>query len=1048
MRTTKAGAGRTIAAGSGAQRGPWQSFDVSDGLPASSIVAIVQDANGDLWLGGAMGGGVCRYDGTEFTIFSAADGLPGSSVLAILEDGEGCLWFGTGRGACRYDGDEYTTYAAEDGLAGGSVFAVVQDNDGALWFGADGGVSRFDGRDFVSYAAGDGLADGSVVCILEDRQGNLWFGTWGGGVSCFDGESFTTYTTADGLAHDVVRAMWEDRQRRIWLGTGGHVIGNVGLSCYEDGAFATYTTEDGLTSNNVGAMYEDGEGRLWLGTYGGGVCRYDDRRDVGERFTCFTTADGLADNTVTEIAEDNEGNLWFGTGSPNAAGGGVSRYAGLQFDVFAQRDGLVSDNVMSLCEDREGRVWMGTWKGVSRFLEDELTAFLDDAELNVWSIAEDRRGYLWFGGYPGGVRRYDGQEIVAYTCGSGSADTRVSTIVEDGKGRLWFGTTGGVWYYDGGDSLSRFAAIDELVDTEVLAICADRLGRLWFATRDRVYRYDREGHASFGADDGRAPRHVVDILEDRQGDIWFASAGGGVSRFDGEQSVTYTTADGLPHNHVTSLMEDREGHLWFSTYGGGVSRYDGLVFQNLHRRNSLPHSGVRQVLQDRRGDYWIATDGGGVVRYRSTCTPPAVRIVNTVADREYGGVERIDLSVSQRLVAFEYSGRSFKTGKEQLAYVYRLQGRDSEWQSTRDRRMSYQDLELGEYVFEVKAVDRDLNYSPPATVQVNVVPDPKLQAWREALSSSGMADEFVGQSAALQRAQARLAQVAPTDLTVLILGETGTGKGLAAHALHGLSSRASGPLVTINCGAIPEGLVESELFGHERGAFTGAVRRKIGKVELAEGGTLFLDEIGDLAPAAQVKLLHLIEEKAFERVGGTATIRVDVRLIAATNRDLEQMVEERQLREDLYFRLQPFPVQLPPLRERRDDIPLLAAYFAEGMATHLHKEVTELAPEAVEALQRYQWPGNVRELEHVVQQAVITCRGPAILAEDIVLGPESSSRDGGKRLTPEEYERQYLREALEQTEWVIKGTKGAAQMLGMSASTLRYRMKKLKVERD
>ena len=529
--------------------------------------------------------------------------------------------------------------------------------------------------------------------------------------------------------------------------------------------------------------------------------------------------------------------------------------------------------------------------------------------------------------------------------------------------------------------------------------------------------------------------------------MWFGTGDSGVSRYDGARFVAFTAADGLAHNEVTAMVEDGEGRLWISTYGGGVSQYDGLVFQNLHRRNPLPHGGVKQVLQDRRGDYWIATDGGGVVRYRPTRTPPGVRITNAVADREYGAADRIDLPVSQRLITFEFTGRSFKTDREQLAYAYRLEAWDEAWQSTRQRRVSYQNLELGEYVFQVRAVDRDLNYSEPATMRVNVVADPRVEAWKEALSGSGTADEFVGESAALRRSQARLAEVAPTDLTVLIQGETGTGKGLAARAVHGMSPRAGGPFIAINCGAIPAGLVESELFGHERGAFTGAVQRKIGKVELAQGGTLFLDEIGDMAQEAQVKVLRLIEEKVFERVGGTETLAADVRMVAATNRRLERMVEEGQFREDLYFRLQPFPVQLPPLRQRREDIALLAAFFAARMSAHLHKEVVELAPEAVVALQSYEWPGNVRELEHVVQQAVIVCRGPVIGAGDIVLGSGPGREVETGKMTPEEYERQYIWEALEQADWVIKGPKGAAQRLGMSASTLRYRMKKLGIRR-
>jgi transcriptional regulator with GAF, ATPase, and Fis domain len=279
---------------------------------------------------------------------------------------------------------------------------------------------------------------------------------------------------------------------------------------------------------------------------------------------------------------------------------------------------------------------------------------------------------------------------------------------------------------------------------------------------------------------------------------------------------------------------------------------------------------------------------------------------------------------------------------------------------------------------------------------------------------------------------------------VLILGETGTGKGLAARTLHELSRRRVRPFIQVSCGAIPERLVESELFGHEKGAFTGAHARKLGKVELARGGSLFLDEIGDMPLDAQVKLLRLLEEGTFERVGGTETLTADVRTIAATNRDLGQMVAAGSFRADLYYRLQVFTLRLPPLRERKEDIPLLALYFLGPMATHLNKPVRRLTPEVEGMLAAYDWPGNVRELQHAVERAVVVCSGAAIQAGDIALGLEpAQSSMGGKVATLEDVERQHIQMVLARTGGVIKGPRGAATLLGVPASTLRYRMKKL-----
>ena len=396
-------------------------------------------------------------------------------------------------------------------------------------------------------------------------------------------------------------------------------------------------------------------------------------------------------------------------------------------------------------------------------------------------------------------------------------------------------------------------------------------------------------------------------------------------------------------------------------------------------------------------------------------------------------------------MAFQFQGSSFTTGPTQMVYWYQLQGFDEKGKQTREGRVEYARLPQGEYVFEVQAVDRDLKYSKPISVHVFVEPDPHLQALTETLSAGQPTQEFVGESAALRQVLSLVSEAAPT---VLIEGETGTGKGLAARMVHDQSGRRTGPFVQVNCGAIPEGLVESELFGHERGAFTGATTRKLGKVELAAGGSLFLDEIGDLALIAQTKLLKVLEERTFERVGGAETLTADVRVIAATNRTLSQMLEAGQFREDLYFRLQAFPVRLPPLRERREDIPLLAVYFAGRMATHLNKRIVGLRPGALAEMHGYEWPGNVRELEHAVQRAVIVCSGTEIRPGDLALGREHTEEMPAAGIASlEEHERLYIQSVLGQLDWVIGGSEGAAAMLGLPESTLRNRMKRLGILR-
>jgi formate hydrogenlyase transcriptional activator len=330
-------------------------------------------------------------------------------------------------------------------------------------------------------------------------------------------------------------------------------------------------------------------------------------------------------------------------------------------------------------------------------------------------------------------------------------------------------------------------------------------------------------------------------------------------------------------------------------------------------------------------------------------------------------------------------------------------------------------------------------------------------------------EEIIGDAPSLKRAQAQVEVVAPTDTAVLILGETGTGKELIARAIHNLSPRHQRTFVKINCAAIPSGLLESELFGHERGAFTGALNQKIGRFELADRGTLFLDEIGDLPMELQPKLLRVLQEQEFERLGSNRTLKVDVRVVAATNQDLASQVAERTFRSDLYYRLNVFPIQIPALRERREDVPLLVRYFVQKFSRRLNKIVEYVPAEAMNALVNYAWPGNVRELENFIERAVLLSPGKELRVpvSELLAEPGSSAsttRYSGRAIETtsseagsdpaalsisslEQAERAHILRALQQTEWRIGGPKGAAALLDMKRTTLQARMRKLNIRR-
>ena len=305
------------------------------------------------------------------------------------------------------------------------------------------------------------------------------------------------------------------------------------------------------------------------------------------------------------------------------------------------------------------------------------------------------------------------------------------------------------------------------------------------------------------------------------------------------------------------------------------------------------------------------------------------------------------------------------------------------------------------------------------------------------------ASDVMGESAAIQQVLVQIEQVAPAGSTVLLLGETGTGKELVATAIHERSPRRGRAMVRVNCGAIPSALVESELFGREKGAYTGAVTRQAGRFELGSGSTIFLDEIGDVPRDVQVKLLRVLETRQIERLGGTRPVDVDVRVIAATNRDLERAVAEGRFRDDLYYRLNVFPIRVPPLRERKEDIPTLVRLFVDEFSRALGRSFESLSKEDVAALQEYEWPGNVRELRNVIERSVIVSSGPRLRIEP----PRASSRPSAQSSRLADVEREHLRSILDSSGWRIRGRGGAAERLGLKPSTLEGRMAKLDLRR-
>ena len=422
---------------------------------------------------------------------------------------------------------------------------------------------------------------------------------------------------------------------------------------------------------------------------------------------------------------------------------------------------------------------------------------------------------------------------------------------------------------------------------------------------------------------------------------------------------------------------------------------------------------------------------------------PAGHAIATRSPQRYmrADLERFDTEITRRLIA---EGM-------RVEYCVPLITRQSvlgtlNVASFRDSAFPQEDLDLLTQVGAqvAIAVENALAFQEIAELK-NKLTEEKLYLEDEIRTEHNF-EEIVGESPVLKALLSQVQTVAPTDSTVLIMGETGTGKELIARALHNLSARHDRTFVKINCAAIPTGLLESELFGHEKGAFTGAIAQKLGRFELADKGTLFLDEVADIPPELQPKLLRVLQEQEFERLGSTRTRHVDIRLVAATNRDLARMVENGTFRSDLFYRLNVFPVSVPPLRDRPEDIATLVRYFAQRYSRRMNRHIETVSTETIAALERYHWPGNIRELENLIERAVILSPSPVL---HIPLSELKSNPDGQTSGLPTlaEAERDHILRALEESKWVLGGPKGAAAMLGMKRTTLQSRMQKLGISR-
>ncbi|NKB71902.1 MAG: AAA domain-containing protein [Candidatus Latescibacteria bacterium] len=948
--------------------------------------------------------------------FSGADGLASLQIEHIAEDAAGALWFASwDQGVSRFDGERFSTFTRADGLGGNCVLAVYLDRKGRLWFGTNKGLCYYDGRTFQPLDGAGGPQE--VSYLFEDRQGRLWL-SGANFLGYYDGRRLhnlhLAFYKATGRNCTYCWGIAQDGHGDIWIGASQALVRFDGVA-FE----LVHPRLEAVSDTTIFCLDQSPAGDLWIGC-NRDVWRYDGRQfhALGKQFEL--------EAPLRKIRHDRSGCTWLCT-----TGQGALCYDGLEAIRFAAEDGLPYDKVNDVFVDGDNQIWFATWGGgvcatngrtVQNFTR------LDGLPRNeVHALLEDRHGRIWAACKS--FRSNEHLQELAYYDGSGfqicRAGAGTMALCQDEKGRLWLGGSQGLIAYEEG----RFEDVPLTAewknaagwDAGVHALAVDGQGRLllghlvvedgltyWQISRLEGSHLARICRQQTGQRD--AKQYISSICVGRQNEIWFslgcwarAENGGGIGKWSEAEGVAlYTAADGLADNRVFDLAEDDRGDLWLATYGG-LSRFDGRRFHNYTTVDGLPNDRVWCICPDRQGHLWFGTDGG-IARYDGRAfqhmryLPSAA--VNAIVQDCHGVLW---FAARNGLVRYDPKGFAATPARR----PERLDG----------------------------VVDRCEKMAATAPGQLD----------RPAM---------VGQSRAIRRVEAAVDTVAATDMTVLILGETGTGKSLVARMLHDNSRRCAGPFVQVNCGAIPDGLAESELFGHEKGAFTSAIKRKIGRFEQAAGGTLFLDEVGDLSATSQQSLLQVLEEGTFCRVGGEKTNRADVRVVAATNVDMTEAIQARAFRQDLYYRLKGFTIAVPALRERAEDIPVLARHFAAQFARQLGKSVPAIEFARHSLASNHDWPGNVRELAHLMHRAVLMANGPVRLDEIIENQSIGLQAEDHGPVAMDEFERRaderekrYLTKALEASQWQVAGKEGAATQLGVHPEKLRARMKKYALKR-
>ena len=994
------------------------------GVGPVTATCMLRDRDGGLWIGTRTKGLLHVHQG-KTEVFTLLDGLSGATVQNIVEDREGSVWVVTASGLDRFRDFAVTTFTARQGLSADLVSSVLADRDGSVWLATYGGLDSWRDGEISAWGKRGGKLDGlNPTSLFQDSHGKVWVST----NRDFGYLERDRFVPINGFPGGIVDGIAEDSRGDLWVANQNEgLIHLSGTGVIEKIPWSRLGRKD-----NAKALAADPiRGGLWLGFYDGGVEHFAD----GKVQASYTATDGLGKGRVNSFRVEQSGTLWAATE------GGLSRLKDGRFFTIGTKNGLPCDGVHWTVEDNDHSLWLYMQCGLVRIARPDVEGW-------IIALDKDNKRSIAFEVFDG----FDGTPSLA------AALWRYApTVTKSLDGRIWFKGFEGVSIID--PHHLPFNRVPPPVHVE--QIIADR----------KVYDASAVGNAHL-----QLPRHVRDLAIDYTAPSFIAPEKVHFRyKLEGQdpdwrevvndREVQYSN---LPPKHYRfRLLACNNSGVW-NTEGATLDFWIPPAWYQTNWFRAFCVVGFLALLwaayrlrvrQLRRQEKKLRDVVETMPTFVWTTLPDGSRDFANQQVQEYSGlpVEETNGSRWQGVVHpddvkqhLEKWHASLATG-EPFQSEARYRRADGEYRWFLARGVPMRD-EHGKIV-KWYGVSTDIEDRKRAEAEIKALKDQLYRenlALRDEIDRASMFEEIIGTSKPLKAVLSQIAKVAPTDSTVLITGETGTGKERVARAVHKRSRRSERAFVSVNCAALAPSLISSELFGHEKGAFTGATQRRLGRFELADGGTIFLDEVGELSPDTQVALLRVLQEREFERVGGTQSIKVNVRVIAATNRDLKGAVAKGSFREDLFYRLNVFPIELPPLRERRDDIPMLVEYFVQLFSKRAGKNIRSIDLKTLDLLQAYDWPGNIRELQNVIERSVILCSGEMLSFDDLRLA-KASSRVGAWESKDEKdelwNEREIIEAALAETEGRVYGLSGAAAKLGIPPSTLDHRIKALKIDK-